>query len=132
MTHTATPCTAYSRVVGHGMGFNDWADIVRFADGYEITAGHQKIKTGDVFTQDIGNRLVRETLINKTNAEAKPGERAAFIVKAVNNFESLLEAAEKVLAGLDARIDAAPSTAKPVFDGIADLSDAINRARGLS
>jgi len=50
----------------------------------------------------------------------------------VNNFESLLEAAEKVLAGLDARIDAAPSTAKPVFDGIADLSDAINRARGLS
>lgn len=40
----------------------------------------------------------------------------------------LLAAAKKVMAGLDARIEAAPSTAKPVFNGIADLHDAINKA----
>lgn len=44
----------------------------------------------------------------------------------------LLAAAQKVLAGLNARIDAAPSSAKPVFDGIADLHGAINRATGLN
>ena len=31
------------------------------------------------------------------------------------------------LDGLYARIDAAPSSAKPVFNGIADLHDALNR-----
>ena len=40
----------------------------------------------------------------------------------------LLSAARKVLAGLEALIDAAPSTAKPVFDGIADLHAAIGHA----
>lgn len=44
----------------------------------------------------------------------------------------LYEAGAKVMAGLLARIDAAPSTAKPVFDGIAELHDALNRARGES
>lgn len=40
----------------------------------------------------------------------------------------LLTAAQTVLAGLNARIDAAPDTAKPVFNGIAELHDAINKA----
>jgi hypothetical protein len=44
----------------------------------------------------------------------------------------LLNAAEKVLAGLNARIDASagPCGKTPVFDGIADLHDAIAKARG--
>lgn len=42
----------------------------------------------------------------------------------------LLAAAEKVLAHLNARIDQAPSNAKPVFIGIVDLHDAIAAARG--
>lgn len=42
----------------------------------------------------------------------------------------LLAAAKTVLADLEARIDAAPSTAKPVFRGIADLLTAINKAEG--
>lgn len=37
----------------------------------------------------------------------------------------LLDAARKVLAGLNARIDAAHGNAVPLFDGIADLHDAI-------
>ena len=40
----------------------------------------------------------------------------------------LLEAARIVLAGLHARIDAAPPTSVPVFDGIADRAAAIARA----
>lgn len=40
----------------------------------------------------------------------------------------LLAAAKKVLAGLNARIDAADPRAVPVFDGIAELSGAINKA----
>jgi len=42
----------------------------------------------------------------------------------------LLDAAKKVLAGLNARIDAAPGNALPVFDGIADLYAAIAKAEG--
>lgn len=37
-------------------------------------------------------------------------------------------AAVRVLAGLNARIDAADRTSVPVFDGIAELHDAINKA----
>lgn len=44
-------------------------------------------------------------------------------------FENLLVAAEKVLAGLNARIDAADKRAVPVFHGIVDLHDAIHEAR---
>jgi len=40
----------------------------------------------------------------------------------------LVAAGQIVLAGLNARIDAAPSSAKPVFNGIADLHDAIRHA----
>jgi|GEM_PF-1192213 len=42
----------------------------------------------------------------------------------------LLEAAQKVLAHLEARIEGAPSNAVPVFDGIAELHDAISKAEG--
>jgi hypothetical protein len=42
----------------------------------------------------------------------------------------LLEAAKLVLAGLEARIDAASASAVPVFDGIANLHDAIAKAEG--
>lgn len=42
----------------------------------------------------------------------------------------LLAAAKTVLAGLTARIDAAPGDAVPVFDGIADLHTAIAKAEG--
>lgn len=44
----------------------------------------------------------------------------------------LLIAAKTVLDGLHARIEAAPLSAVPVFDGIADLHDAISRAEGRS
>lgn len=40
----------------------------------------------------------------------------------------LLAAAKRVYAHLTARIAAAPSDSVPLFDGIADLHDAINRA----
>ena len=42
----------------------------------------------------------------------------------------LLAAAQVVLAGLHARIDAADLSAVPVFSGIAELHDAISRATG--
>ncbi len=42
----------------------------------------------------------------------------------------LLEAAKIVLAGLNARIDAADGHHVPVFDGIADLHTAIAKAEG--
>ncbi|MFN3836740.1 MAG: hypothetical protein ACK4MI_03410 [Brevundimonas sp.] len=42
----------------------------------------------------------------------------------------LLAAAQRVLAGLNARIDAADPSSVPVFHGIVDLHDAISRATG--
>lgn len=55
------------------------------------------------------------------------GEHNARLISAAPN---LLAAAVEVLAELNARLDAAPSSAKPVFRGIAALSDAINKATG--
>lgn len=43
--------------------------------------------------------------------------------------EELVKAAEKVLAGLERRIAESPVDNVPVFDGIAELSDAISRAQ---
>jgi len=51
------------------------------------------------------------------------------IAEAEKVIGELLPAAEKVLEGLHARIDAANKSAVPVFYGISDLSDAINAAR---
>lgn len=42
--------------------------------------------------------------------------------------QELLSAAKKVMAGLNTRIDEAPKTSVPVFDGMFELHDAINRA----
>jgi hypothetical protein len=39
----------------------------------------------------------------------------------------IVSASRKVYADLNARIDAAPSTAKPVFVGLADLHDALGQ-----
>lgn len=52
------------------------------------------------------------------------------IVRAVNAHDALLTAANKVLAGLDARIKAASDNGMsvPVYDGIADLHNAIHLA----
>lgn len=52
----------------------------------------------------------------------------AYVVKAVNSHEALVAAATRVLAGLTARIEAAPGDAAPVFDGIAELHAALNLA----
>jgi len=48
--------------------------------------------------------------------------------EAADCISDLLEAAKKVLAGLNARIDNAPLHAVPVFDGIAELHAAIHKA----
>ena len=40
---------------------------------------------------------------------------------------TLIEAAQKVLDGLNRRIEEAPAAATPVFDGIAELSDALSK-----
>lgn len=42
-------------------------------------------------------------------------------------FDELHAAASRVLAGLNARIDAAPDSAKPVFDGIAELHAVLSK-----
>lgn len=55
--------------------------------------------------------------------------QAATIASAREVIEQLLPAAEKVLEGLHARIDAAENSAVPVFYGISDLHDAIGATR---
>lgn len=52
------------------------------------------------------------------------------IVHRFNNFNALLASAKIVMAGLEARIDRASENAVPVFNGIADLHDAIAAAEG--
>lgn len=46
--------------------------------------------------------------------------------------KELRRAGQRVLDGLHARIDTAPRTSVPVFDGIVDLHDALNHAAALS
>lgn len=45
-----------------------------------------------------------------------------------DTLTELREAAKRVLAGLDARIDRSHPSSVPVFDGIAELHDAIGKA----
>lgn len=54
------------------------------------------------------------------------------IKQLIEDKQSLLNAAQTVMDGLLLRIDEAPGNAKPVFHGIADLYDEINKARGKS
>jgi len=49
---------------------------------------------------------------------------------AIAALPELLAAAKTVLAGLNARIDVATASRKPVFNGIADLHAAICKAEG--
>lgn len=63
------------------------------------------------------------------DAKAALTAQSSTIASAREVIEQLLPAAEKVLEGLHARIDAADNSAVPVFYGISDLSDAINAAR---
>jgi hypothetical protein len=44
-------------------------------------------------------------------------------------MSELLKAGDKLVAHLDARIDAAPSNAKPVFHGLVEMITALARAR---
>lgn len=55
--------------------------------------------------------------------------QSSTIASAREVIEQLLPAAEKVLEGLHARIDAAENSAVPVFYGISDLYDALRAAR---
>ncbi len=55
--------------------------------------------------------------------------QSSTIASAREVIGQLLPAAEKVLEGLHARIDAAENSAVPVFYGISDLHDAIGAAR---
>lgn len=50
---------------------------------------------------------------------------ATALSTAQGEVEALRAAGQRVLNGLNARIDAAPTTAVPVFDGIVDLQDAL-------
>jgi hypothetical protein len=52
------------------------------------------------------------------------------ILNGMRHADPLVAAAKRVLAGLEARIDEAPGNAKPVFDGIAELHDALSLAEG--
>lgn len=63
------------------------------------------------------------------------GEDAAASVAALMNLGDccveLATAAEKVMAGLNARIEQADPSAVPVFDGIAELFTALNKAQAI-
>ncbi|ANF84765.1 hypothetical protein A7J50_1331 [Pseudomonas antarctica] len=62
--------------------------------------------------------------------EPDQAEQANADAKLIAAAPDLLAAAIKVLNGLNERIDSATEnrTATPIFDGIADLHDAINKA----
>lgn len=71
----------------------------------------------------------REIPTAQAKARARAAlEKARAKAKLEKAAPALLAAAQKVLAGLNARIDAAPSNAVPVFDGIAELHTAIGKA----
>jgi hypothetical protein len=56
--------------------------------------------------------------------------RASADARLIAAAPDLLASAKRVLEHLEARIIEAPSNAVPVFDGIAELHDAINKAGG--
>jgi hypothetical protein len=50
-------------------------------------------------------------------------------VEAAAHIEALAEAAQRVLDGLNKRIDEAPANCVPLFDGIAELHAALSNLR---
>ncbi|MFN3169266.1 MAG: hypothetical protein ACE37E_01075 [Hyphomicrobiales bacterium] len=69
----------------------------------------------------------QELLAQHRKAGTDPWEANARLIAAA---PELLEAAQAVYAGLVERIAEAPTSAKPVFYGIAELHDAIGKALG--
>lgn len=121
-------------------GFSPEEEARLKAKGVELPPPVDNIgNNGEVYVRDangegeLGTRvaIVHATLDYKRGQGHKlddpERDRRARLIAAA---PELLAAAEKVLAGLNARIDAAPGNAKPLFDGIADLHDAIGHAGG--
>ena len=83
----------------------------------------------------ITKRLYDEASSNKsTDEKLEDGSTAAWVVHSeadvswlLKRVGDLLEAGKQVVAELNARIDAAPDNAKPVFQGLAELHTAIQR-----
>jgi hypothetical protein len=97
-----------------------------------VSHGYRCDTCGAVFLAHDGHS---EPLCTRPSwSAATDDEKAAQIEAGIRSLASqpaepeLLAAAKKVLAGLEARIEAAPPEAVPVFDGIVDLHDAIGRA----
>ena len=67
--------------------------------------------------QPLGMHMGTSYLVNDLARENK---------RLAAEIEALREAAQKLIAHLNERIDAAPSDAVPVFAGLAELYDAVN------
>lgn len=95
------------------------ADIARLAKERDELAQRCHV-IDEALTNAIQLREASEAALTEHKAET------ARVLEAANELEA---AGHTVLCGLNARIDAAPSTATPVFSGIADLHDALGHFR---
>lgn len=87
---------------------------------------------GRIEQEGMQRRPVGPIEIRRLEFEAVEAIAAALSIDgetALDRLQALEAAGQLVLAGLNARIDAAPSTDKPVFMGIADLHDELNLTR---
>lgn len=83
----------------------------------------------------ITKRLYDEASPNKnTDEKLEDGSTMAWVVHSesdvawlLKRIDDFLEAGKQVVAELNARIDAAPDNAKPVFRGLAELHTSIQR-----
>lgn len=97
-SHELTHCTTFGKSPSDKVLAADWGDFLM----------------AQLSGTDAPRRTFEDFRLNAATIKAERDE--------------LLAAARKVYADLNARIDAAPDDAKPVFGGIADLHDAINKA----
>lgn len=101
-----------------------FSDIGSLYDVQEVSpyfsSGLHLVKRGSGWTTMRDNGRFR--VVSRSDAPPAP-------VSNMEAFKNLLAAAEQVLAGLNARIDAADKRAVPVFHGIVDLSDAVHEVR---